>query len=197
MGRNTTPAIRSFDVADIVAELETAPARGHGRKSRLYLWLQENHDQLVREFARNPPSWTRLAAILGARGVLDGDGKPPTARGARGAWYRVRRDVAAALTKKASRAEAAAFGIHPIAETAPVAPASLALPVSIQLDEDEPDRPVFRLASLRGATAADGPTSPDQPPTSPAKTPALVPQRFADVMAEFLGQSPTPPKGDE
>ena len=95
----TTPEL-VLKVADLVAELDAAPARGRARKSRLYLWLRQNHDDLVIQFDRNSPAWDRLAAILGSHGILDGDGKPPTARGARGAWYRVRADVKAASEKK-------------------------------------------------------------------------------------------------
>ena len=100
MARTKTTPEPVLRVADLVAELDAAPARGRARKSRLYLWLRQNHDDLVIQFDRNPPAWDRLAAILGSHGILDGDGKPPTARGARGAWYRVRADVKAASEKK-------------------------------------------------------------------------------------------------
>lgn len=100
MARTKTTPEPMLGVAELVAELDAAPARGRARKSRLYLWLRQNHDDLVIQFDRNPPSWDRLAAILGSRGILDGDGKPPTSRGARGAWYRVRAEVKAASEKK-------------------------------------------------------------------------------------------------
>lgn len=197
MARNSTLTSRSFDVSDVVSELESAPARGHARKSRLYLWLQQNHDALTQEFTRNPPSWNKLADILGRRGVLDGDGKNPTARGARGAWYRVRRDIAAARARATAKLENSTHGIRPIAQE-PLAVLLTSTPVSIHLDEGEAERPRFKLASLRGATAADGP----QPPTPAAlpaasKLPAENPQKFDDVMAEFLGTPARRPKGDE
>ena len=54
------------------------------------------HDELTAAFGRSSPSWTKLAEVLGSHGLVDGDGKPPTARGARGAWGRVRADIKAA-----------------------------------------------------------------------------------------------------
>lgn len=197
MGRSNATPSRVLEVADVVAELEAAPARGRARKSRLYLWLQRNHDHLVREFDRNAPAWGRLAAILGSRGVLDGDGKPPTARGARGAWYRVRREVAAERERAASITAGITFHTLPSARTAPP-PLPVAPPVSIQLDEDGPTRPRFKLASLRNATPADGPPQPDHSPAaSEPEQASAQPQKFDDVMAEFLGRPSTPPKGDE
>ena len=49
-----------------------------------------NHDALAKQFGLTAPSWPDIARNLGDKGVLDGDGKAPTARGARGVWSRVR-----------------------------------------------------------------------------------------------------------
>ncbi len=180
-----------------MAELASAPARGRARKSRLYLWLLRNHDHLVREFEQNPPAWGRLASILGSRGVLDGDGKPPTARGARGAWYRVRREVAASRGRGPGSAEGITFHTLPPAETA-ARPLPVAPPVTIQLDEGTPARPRFKLASLRNATPADGPPTADHSPAAEKpKRAGPQPQKFDDVMAEFLGRSSTQSEGNE
>ena len=82
---------------------------------------------------------------------------------------------------------------EPVAPSFPIAP-----PVSIQLDTDEPVRPRFKLASLRNATPADGPPQPGHSPSADKPEPASPqPQKFDDVMAEFLGRPSTPPKGDE
>ena len=197
MGRSNTTSSRVLEVADLVAELASAPARGRARKSRLYLWLLRNHDHLVREFEQNPPAWGRLAAILGSRGVLDGDGKPPTARGARGAWYRVRREVAATRSRSVGTATGITFHTLPVADAA-APPLPAAPPVTIQLDEDGPARPRFKLASLRNATPADGPPEADHSPAAKEPKPATPqPQKFDDVMAEFLGRSPTQSEGNE
>ena len=86
MGRKSTGP----DVDAVVTKAATGRTRGRGRHSALYLWLYDNHDALAQKFNLNGPSWPNLAKVLGDEGILDGDGKPPTARGARGAWSRVR-----------------------------------------------------------------------------------------------------------
>ena len=86
MGRKTTGP----DVDAVVTKAATGRTRGRGRHSALYLWLYENHDALAEKFNLTGPSWPNLAEVLGGEGILDGDGKPPTARGTRGAWSRVR-----------------------------------------------------------------------------------------------------------
>lgn len=78
------------DVAAVMAKAATGRTRGRGRHSALYLWLYENHDALAEKFNVTAPSWLKIAEVLGSEGVLDGDGKAPTARGTRGAWWRVR-----------------------------------------------------------------------------------------------------------
>ena len=54
------------------------------------IWLQQNRAALERGFAETAPSWAKLAAYLGDHGVLDGDGKRPTAEATRQAWYRTK-----------------------------------------------------------------------------------------------------------
>jgi len=49
-----------------------AVTRGPRKKSPVYEWLAARHDSLVREFAKQQPSWTALAKYLG------GGGDPPT-----------------------------------------------------------------------------------------------------------------------
>lgn len=86
MGRKSTGP----DVDAVVTKAATERTRGRGRHSALYLWLYVHHDALAEKFNLSGPSWPKIAENLGAKGVLDGDGKPPTARGVRGAWSRVR-----------------------------------------------------------------------------------------------------------
>ena len=90
------PMRKSPDATDALAALAQASGRGHGRRSPVYLWFRQHHDELAAGFARYAPAWQVLAAFLGQQGILDIDGKPPTARGVRDAWWRVRRDVEAA-----------------------------------------------------------------------------------------------------
>ena len=94
MTRKKSPAAGSPDVAQIVAAMRSQPAKGRGQRSPLYLWLRQNHARLLEEFTASAPSWPGLASALGDSGILNGEGKPPTAEGARTVWYRVRRDLA-------------------------------------------------------------------------------------------------------
>ena len=94
MTRKKAQDTGSPDVAQIVAAMRSQPAKGRGQRSPLYLWLRQNHARLLEEFTAGAPSWPGLASALGSSGILNGDGKPPTAEGARTVWYRVRRDLA-------------------------------------------------------------------------------------------------------
>lgn len=96
-------ARRTPDPTKALAAVAQATGRGRGRRSPLYLWLKKHHDALAEGFKDTPPAWAELAAYLGGEGVLDIDGKPPTARGTRGAWYRVRRDLEAQAKRKATK----------------------------------------------------------------------------------------------
>lgn len=99
--------------------------RGGGRRSPLYLWFQEHHDELAAGFARKAPTWQPLADFLGKQGVLDADGKPPTARAARDAWWRVRRDLKKAETdrppqKTVPRLDRMPSGVRPVVQPPPL-----------------------------------------------------------------------------
>lgn len=78
--------------AAALAAIGQASGRGRGKRSPLYLWFREHHDELAVGFARSAPAWQPLATFLGEQGVLDADGKMPTARAVRDAWWRVRQD---------------------------------------------------------------------------------------------------------
>jgi hypothetical protein len=88
------------DVSHLLAALTEMSAPGH---SPLYLWLRQNHDEIVEGLRDVRPSWRILAKRLGEMGIQDGAGKTPTPEGARATWYRVRRDLAAARAKQAAR----------------------------------------------------------------------------------------------
>lgn len=135
--------------------------RGAGRRSPLYLWLRENHDALVATFAQSGPSWVTVARYLGEHGILDGDAKPPTARGARNAWGRVRKDVA-----KARAATSSPLTVH------------------VPTDTEEAPKPRFGTARLRGHTPAPPPAE-----TKATRPPAAA-QDPDEVIARLIG-SPT------
>lgn len=162
MPRTTHPPGRP-DVALVVAQAATARVRGRGRRSPLYLWFRDNHDELVAAFDQNSPSWAKWAEVLGTHGVLDGDGKPPTARGARGAWARVRADVRKARERRANTTSS---------EQRRGGTASPAMPPPVEHSaKSEPGEPDFQLArapaaavprpAIASAAAGPGPTTRD------------------------------------
>jgi hypothetical protein len=96
------------DVAGAIAAIAQAKAHGRGRKSPVFLWLLTHHDELVVAFEVNAPSWPALAPYLGKGGVLNGDGKPPTASSVQNAWARVRKRVAGKPARKPASSVSAA-----------------------------------------------------------------------------------------
>ena len=84
---------KAADVDDVLAALKRQPSKVRGGHSPIYLWLWRHHDQLQGEL--NLPrrtDWSALASELGKRGIVDGNGKPPTAERTRKAWWQVGRD---------------------------------------------------------------------------------------------------------
>jgi len=62
------------------------------RHSPLYIAMRDHHDAMVRAFENKRPDWSALVAGFDELGILDGDGKPPSVRGAQNTWARVKRD---------------------------------------------------------------------------------------------------------
>ena len=172
MTRKKFPAAGSPDVAQIVAAMRLQPTKGRGQRSPLYLWLRQNHARLLDEFTTSAPSWPGLASALGKSGILNGEGKPPTAEGARTVWYRVRRDLA-------GKRKVAALKPSPAPE-ASVTP----LPSPTQSDAGDgmtgsPRR--FGTVKLRGP-AADGPATSAMSLPDP-ETPSVDAD---EVLAKFM-----------
>jgi len=98
-------AAGSGDVAKLAALLPSqGPARGRGRHSSLYRWLQANRKDFAAMLATMQPAWRDVATGLAALGLRDGDGKPPTGERARKAWWDVQRGTAARRRGKATPA---------------------------------------------------------------------------------------------
>ena len=173
MAAKPTPKAGQPDVAQIIARMKAGPARGRGRRSSLYRWFRENHARLIEEFQLNAPSWPGLAAALGDSGLTNGDNQKPTAEGARTTWYRVRREMSAALAKRSPAATAEA--------KVPVAPAP-----SIAPNDDPETRRQYKLVKPHGwdapAPPAPVPAKPE-PSVSAADEPRVD---VDDVLAKFM-----------
>ena len=165
------PPPPSATVSGVVSLLRQAPSRGRGRRSPVMIWMQQNRKELETAFLQDAPAWNVIASYLGNSGIMNGDGKPPTAASARSAWSRVKADAKA----KTSAAPAPV----PAASPAP----------SVLPDEQEPPRPSherFTTATLRNHTPAAPP--PDPPPPLPA-----VPRQDSKaVIAALLGRGTRP-----
>lgn len=94
------PKPRKPDVAGAVTAITEAQAIGRGRKSPVYLWLRERHDELQAAFELNAPSWSALAEYLGKGGIMSGNGTPPTATSVQNSWVRVRKSVKTSREKQ-------------------------------------------------------------------------------------------------
>jgi hypothetical protein len=140
--------------AAALAAIGQASGRGRGKRSPLYLWFREHHDELATGFARSAPAWQPLATFLGEQGVLDADGKPPTARAARDAWWRVRQDLkqAAALP------------------TTPTASEAVGMPTSVREVVQPPALPSAAPTPLPAPLQPLADTRPRMPPLKPRKT---------------------------
>jgi hypothetical protein len=198
MTQTSAPASQQPDLSQALAEMEKARARGRGRRSPLYLWFRANHDRIAEEFSQNAPSWPALAAFLGKNGLTNGDGKPPSAEGARTVWYRVRREMAAVRARKSS--PKAETETAPGVRLLPSASSSVPPPGLMDHDEDAENqrRPVFTMATLRGMKpSGDSPMEVAKPAATTSPTPVqdIDPQ---EVLSRFLGiNSPNIPDAKE
>jgi len=75
---------------------EVACNRG---RSRLFWWLVQNHDEIVKKAAGNRMRWQPLCVLFAEHGLTDINGRPPTPRTARETWFQARRLVAAAKAR--------------------------------------------------------------------------------------------------
>lgn len=162
----------SPDPQEALALMQQGRVRGHGRRSPIVVWMQKNRAALEKGFAETAPSWGKLATYLGDHGILDGDGKRPTAEATRQAWYRTR-NMAPTKARPAGAALA-----PPI-----VQPAPSPIVASGGGDDAQPERPRFAFASLRNHT-----------PPAPTPAPSALPEpvkRDADAeIRRLLGDKP-------
>jgi hypothetical protein len=169
-------------VSHLLAAMHEISAPGH---SPLYLWMRQNHDRIAEGLDGVRPSWRALATRLGEMKIHDGTGKVPTPQGARGTWYRVRRDLAAARARQDKsrgrevplRPGEIAPGVVAAGVTVPTASASLSpgeLPYGGETAPAQPSRPKLdiRPARPRGEVTGPGPAPGNAPPAAASETPA-------------------------
>ena len=176
----------TLSVAELMAGNTAAPASGRGHRSQLYLWLRGHHDQLAEGFGRNGPSWIQIARQLGVNGVYDGAGKQPAPETVRATWYRVRRDVAAALARRAGPASVDVMVPPPVASSPPpvASPPPLPSPASGPAGDTDPPPRKFGLARPRGHVPSTPPPPPPVPePERIRRSPEEVERIIADMMS--------------
>ena len=136
---------------------------------------------------------------LGKNGIVGDGGEAPAPETVRSAWYRVRRDVAAALARRAGSASVDVTRSSPIASSPPLvtSPQPLLIPSGAPDGDSDPGPRKFGLAQLRGHP----PSAP--PPSPPVPEPERIqrsPEEVARIVADMMSGAPKNPfrrdKGD-
>ena len=71
-----------------------ASLRRNEKRSPLFRWLAEHHDEILEAVSGERIDWATAAESFKQAGLNDATGKPATAKIARATWYKVRRWVA-------------------------------------------------------------------------------------------------------
>jgi hypothetical protein len=87
---------------DVQLKRITELAKAGAGRSPLYRWLRTRHDAFAALLEETRPNWSTLAEGFAELGIAKPDGKPIAAEAARHVWWRVRRDVAAARSRRAA-----------------------------------------------------------------------------------------------
>lgn len=125
------------------------------RHSPLYIAMRDNHAAMLRAFESKRPDWTALVAGFKELGILDGNGNPPTIRGAQNTWARVKKDLGSKArqgVKPSSRLLASVEPSHHSAPPAsgPTQPSRSASTFDATEGADEaPAIPSFGISKLR------------------------------------------------
>lgn len=78
------------------------------RRSPLFHWMVEHHDELIEASSRDGILWTSFCEEVTKKGITDTRGRPPTEHNARKTWAQARRAV------REARAEVAAEPPKPV-----------------------------------------------------------------------------------
>lgn len=73
--------------------------RPYRRRSAMYRWLREHHEQVAELLETNEPSWRDVAEHLGRAGVRNTNGALPSGDSIRRVWKVVCRDIETAKTR--------------------------------------------------------------------------------------------------
>ena len=140
------------------------------------VWMQQNRQELEAAFTQTAPAWDVMASYLGSNGIMDGDGKPPTAQAARAAWSRVK-----ATTKAKTIALQPSSSPPASVQSAPVS----AEPSSPPMPTPEADAR-FKPATLRNHT----PSAPPPAPPVVQRPPARSPEEVQELMQRMTAGAP-------
>lgn len=129
-------------------ELMLSAQRRAGKRSPLFLWLLEHHDEIVATLQGGQIGWGSFCAAVAEVGLKDATGKAPSENTARITWYRVRQ-----LAARQHAARVAAGDRAPLAHPSRPPPSKMS-PDARPLEANAQARPCVdrSLASNSGAT---------------------------------------------
>jgi len=126
------------------------------RHSPLYIAMRDHHDAMVRAFENKRPDWSALVVGFNDLGIMDGDGKPPTIRGAQNTWARVKKDFGGGKGRQGVKPSSqAASSIEALLRPEPLAmaPAQPARPAPVfdptEGADEAPPTPTFGVSRVR------------------------------------------------
>ncbi len=125
------------------------------RHSPLYIAMRDHYDAMIRAFESKRPDWSVLVAGFNELGILDGDGKPPTLRGAQNTWARVKKDLGGKARQGVKPSPQPAPAIEAPPRPAPLIPAPVQLGRLVPAfdategADEAPATPSFGISKLR------------------------------------------------
>lgn len=120
-----TPKPQAVTLDRVLESLDPPPTLArHGLHSPVYEALWAAHDELAPHlnYPRRP-DWQHVAAKLAAKGITDGEGKPPSGQTTRKTWWKVRWDKRVVAGQALRRRRRRDRGASPPGPSAPPAAA--------------------------------------------------------------------------
>jgi hypothetical protein len=168
-------------VDEVMAAAEGLP-RMAGR-SAVYRWMMLNRKEFARQLGvgrdgKARPDWNALALSLGRFGLLNRDGKLPTAANVRLTWWRVRRDAGLLAQGGVAAADALVIASQPDGPVDRRPRRGKAEAVS-RLPRREPSPPAAPSEVVAGVREIESPKS-----TGPVVRPTFDPEASLDEKAK-------------